>query len=331
MVGRPGNDPLKYLGVTAPTPPDFVRLPKAPTTFDTNFNIGTIWLDTEAQIFYLLVSLDANVAIWDPFAGGAGGIDTLEGDTGGQVPPTGGNVNIVGSGDISVAGDPGSSTLVISDSGGGGDIDTLTGNTGGAVSPTAGNIDVVGVGDITVTGNPGTSTLTISDSGASDVNTLTGNSGGAVGPTAGNIDFVGSGNVQVTGNPGTSTLTISDDAVLKTECGTGTTTGTSTADLVTIPLGGSAATFSLEAIVAGKAATADGIGGSLTGSFRTDGASATVIGSVDFIVNSDAALVTASFDLIASGNNVILRATGAAATTIDWQGCVKFLSIVAGV
>lgn len=50
-------------------------------------------------------------------AGGGGGgspIQTLTGNTGGAVPPTANNINIVGSGAVSVTGNSGTSTLTIS-------------------------------------------------------------------------------------------------------------------------------------------------------------------------------------------------------------------------
>jgi len=47
-------------------------------------------------------------------SGGAGPITTLTGNSGGAVPPTAGNINIVGSGILSVVGNPGTSTLTIS-------------------------------------------------------------------------------------------------------------------------------------------------------------------------------------------------------------------------
>lgn len=55
-------------------------------------------------------------------AGGGGGgspVQTLTGNSGGAVPPTGNNINILGSGSITVTGNPGTSTLTITDSGGG--------------------------------------------------------------------------------------------------------------------------------------------------------------------------------------------------------------------
>jgi hypothetical protein len=49
-------------------------------------------------------------------AGGGGGgspVNTLTGNTGGAVPPTGNNINVVGAGNVTVTGDPGTSTLTI--------------------------------------------------------------------------------------------------------------------------------------------------------------------------------------------------------------------------
>lgn len=52
--------------------------------------------------------------------GGPGAIvETLTGNSGGAVGPTGNNINVVGSGAITVVGNPGTSTLTISDTGGG--------------------------------------------------------------------------------------------------------------------------------------------------------------------------------------------------------------------
>lgn len=46
-------------------------------------------------------------------------VETLTGNSGGPVGPTAGNINVVGSGSVSVAGNPGTSTLTISTSGAG--------------------------------------------------------------------------------------------------------------------------------------------------------------------------------------------------------------------
>lgn len=46
--------------------------------------------------------------------GGTGAVETLTGNSGGAVPPTANNINILGTGSVSVSGNPGTSTLTIS-------------------------------------------------------------------------------------------------------------------------------------------------------------------------------------------------------------------------
>lgn len=53
--------------------------------------------------------------------------ETLTGNSGGPVPPTGGNINVLGAGGVTVAGNPGTSTLTITVAGSG-----MTWNTIGA-------------------------------------------------------------------------------------------------------------------------------------------------------------------------------------------------------
>ncbi len=92
-------------------------------------------------------------------------VQTLTGNTGGAVPPTGNNINVVGDGStITIAGNPGTSTLtasVIADY-----VDTINGNTGSA-TPTAGIVAIVGTGSISTSATG--STLTISSSGGSGI------------------------------------------------------------------------------------------------------------------------------------------------------------------
>ena len=51
--------------------------------------------------------------------GGLPSVLTLTGNVGGPVGPTAGNINVVGGGSITVTGNPGTSTLTITDAGGG--------------------------------------------------------------------------------------------------------------------------------------------------------------------------------------------------------------------
>lgn len=105
--------------------------------------------------------------------------------------------------------------------------------------------------------------------------------------------------------------------------GSGSTIGAVTADLITFSLGSTAGVFTFEVNVAGfESTTPAGCGYSIFGTARTDGGGApvaTLIGTPDKIVNEDAALNTSDCNLIVSGNNVIIRATGTALLTTNWN------------
>lgn len=150
----------------------------------------------------------------------------------------------------------------------------------------------------------------------------------------------GANNINVFGDPTAPGIVTRGDAAgntvffgleQPTTCGTGQTIDVGTADLVTISLGASAATYTLSANIAGKAATQSGIGGSLFATFRTNGAAAAVINTVDAVINADLVLAGASFTFVTSGGDVILRATGSLGTVINWKGCVTIVSVIAGI
>ena len=201
-----GLFPLSYMGVIPTSPQNFIQDTRAPTSTDwQNFYIGDLWLDISSDTapnyipptidnLYILTSLDKNSATWVPFAGSAGTVTDLTGNTGGKVPPTAGNINVLGDTTVglTIAGTPGTSTLLVTTVGGHPVGETITGNSGGPVPFTApGNINVVGDGTtVNVVGNPGTNTLTISATNTGDLRTLTGDLGGAVSPVANNIDVI---------------------------------------------------------------------------------------------------------------------------------------------
>lgn len=161
------------------------------------------------------------------------------------------------------------------------------------------------------------------------VTDLTGDAGtNPVGPDgANNINIFGDPNapgIITRGDAATNTLFVGLDQPVS--CGIGQTIDVGTADIVTIDLGAVAGTYTFEAIVAGKALTASGIGGSLFATVKTDGATATLINTVDNITNADLAIIGASFTFVVSGNDLILRVTGSLGSVIDWKGCVTFVS-----
>lgn len=171
---RTGFNPLAYLGVEAPQPPNIVAIDRAPTMNDfIQFNTGDLWINTSSlnttpptaptnEDIWMLVSKDRNIAnaTW---------------------------VNM-----------------------GGGDVETLTGDVGGAVSPDANdNINLLGTANrITTTGNPGTNTITW-DVGATVATTYTTDVGNAI-PAANVLNILGGTGVDTSGAGNTVTVNVTN-------------------------------------------------------------------------------------------------------------------------
>lgn len=99
---------------------------------------------------------------------------------------------------------------------------------------------------------------------------------------------------------------------------TATTVGSTTDNIITVPLGAVAGTFQFEARVkAYEETTPAGAGFNIYATFTTDGAAATLVGDQP-IFNEDSALMDADAYFIASGNNAILQVLGVTGLTIDW-------------
>lgn len=144
-------------------------------------------------------------------------------------------------------------------------------------------------------------------------------SGTAV-PSLGVLNVLGDGTTIATSGSG-NTITISG---LNTIVDTGITVGAVTDDLVTIALGATPSSFTFEARVAGFESTGpSGTGYSLFACARTDGATATLVGTVDQIINQDVALTASNATFVVSGNDAILRVTGVAGLTIHWSAVVN--------
>lgn len=101
--------------------------------------------------------------------------------------------------------------------------------------------------------------------------------------------------------------------------GTGQTINATTDDVITIPLGGVAGTFQIEARCKGfESTTPAGCGYNIYATFTTTGGAATLVGNQD-VYNEDVALASADAYFIASGNNAVLQVIGVAGLTIDWS------------
>jgi len=168
---------------------------------------------------------------------GTGAAETLTGNSGGAVGPTANNINTVGTGSITIVGNPGTSTLTTE----------LTGLTNhsllvGAGTPTITSLGVSTDGQLpigstgadpvlaTLTAGTGISitngagSITIAANGSAVVETLTGNTGGAISPTAGNINTVGTGSITIAGSGSTLTTQLTGLTAHDVLIGAGTAT-----------------------------------------------------------------------------------------------------------
>jgi len=158
-----------------------------PTTSDINYPIQKKWLNTATDAFWELESFSSfngiTTANWVLIGSHAFVTETLTGNTGGPVPPTANNINVVGDGTkINVAGTPATSTLLITL---GTDVaTTYTENTGSA-TPASGNLNIFGTAPITTAGAG--STVTIATDGT--VATVYHGDVGTATPSAGVINF----------------------------------------------------------------------------------------------------------------------------------------------
>lgn len=101
--------------------------------------------------------------------------------------------------------------------------------------------------------------------------------------------------------------------------GTGQTVDVGTADLITYALRNVAGVYSFEALVSGISVVGSAAGFQLTGVVKTNGAAATIVGTIDQIGNADLAIAGANVTGAVSANNFIIRATGSLGSVINWN------------
>lgn len=101
----------QYMGVRAKAPPDLQLATRAPTSADTSYIKGTLWLDTDAETAYMWPGTGDWIALG---SGTTGAIVTVTGDSGGAISPVGGNVDLLGTANqITTTGTAGTITFSI--------------------------------------------------------------------------------------------------------------------------------------------------------------------------------------------------------------------------
>lgn len=81
-----------------------IKATRAPTSSDTKFPLGQLWVRTDTAQVYILAQLSSGSASWTLASPGASDVDTLTGDSGGALSPTAGNMNVLGGTNMTVAG-----------------------------------------------------------------------------------------------------------------------------------------------------------------------------------------------------------------------------------
>lgn len=113
--------------------------------------------------------------------------------------------------------------------------------------------------------------------------------------------------------------------------GTATVVGATTEDIFTFSLGASAAVYRFFILVTGRdtagAFVGEGVGYTMNATARTTGAAASIIQTPEIDADEEAGLTAASMSFIASGNNVILRATGVAGETISYRALATYIVV----
>lgn len=130
----------------------------------------------------------------------------------------------------------------------------------------------------------------------------------------------GTQGISTSGSGNTITITLAAQTT-----GTGTTIGATTADLITVTPT-NLKSFSIQCLIAGYDLVNDQMfGGELLGTGRKNG-TVTIVGGPDKTKGNDVGLVAADYDLVASGGTFIVRVTGVAGRTINWQARLVYIS-----
>lgn len=131
--------------------------------------------------------------------------------------------------------------------------------------------------------------------------------------------------IQTDGSSGSNTLTIQ---LTNRVPGSVTTANSTPTTLSTFALGVTPGVYNFDIQVAGYDITdTAGVGYFISGSVRTTGAAAVLVGTPDKITNEEASTTACDANLIVSGNNAIVQVTGINAKTINWRSLSQYIFV----
>lgn len=177
-----GQTPRAYVGTRASTPSQCFQYPRSPNTSDSvGYVIGDIWMKTpfssasDAEM-WILVSLLGYVATWVKLVPSAATVTTYT-ENSGTATPSGGILNVVGTGKVSTGGSGNTITIQLD-----GSLADEFVTDSGTATPVAGILNVLGGANVSTMGSGDTITITASSGSdltfvANDASTATSSMG----------------------------------------------------------------------------------------------------------------------------------------------------------
>lgn len=166
-----------------------------------------------------------------------------------------------------------------------------------------------------------------------DVRDNTTTSPGTVIPVANNVNILGRDTVQNNDNGIRSDADANNSAncyieLTNRQTGTVTTTDATLTTVITFTLGASAGAYYIWGNAQAFNSSTPAAGTySFSGGYRTDGVTATELGTEFHDDFEDPSFVTADVFLNVSGNTVLVQVQGVAATTINWNTMIEFRQV----
>jgi hypothetical protein len=193
-----------------------------PTSNDfKNFTFGVMWINTDGQKAWILVDKTASSGTWIEAATVGTGILSITGNSGGAVSADGSeNINLIGIGNLSVVGVPGTNSLGISING---DVADNYATDSGSATPIASTLIITGASGISTSA---TANIVTIGTGSTVATTYTEDAGTAA-PSGNNLNIVGGTGITTAGSGDTVTITAHESVALEFTEDTGTATPSS--------------------------------------------------------------------------------------------------------
>ncbi len=166
---------------------------------------------------------------------------------------------------------------------------------------------------------------TVAQSYVTDVNSPAIPAANVLDVFGGSVSTNNNNGVQTDGSSGSNVLTVQ---LTNRITGSVTTTNATPTTIASFSLGATPAVFVFDIQISSFNVTdVNGDGYFISGSARTDGATAVLCGTPDKIVNEEV-VDTADANMVISGNNVIIQATGIAGKTHRWRTVATYVEVI---